>query len=198
MSGILDLIKNSIGEGVIEQIAGQVGGNKDAVQKATAVALPALLGALQRNAKSSQGAESLAKALDRDHDGGVLSNLGGLLGQSQSSSMGEKILSHVLGSKKDGLSQQLGQLSGLGSQQAGGLLASLAPVVMGALGKAKKEQGLDTAGLQNMLNSERSKIEKQPQAAGLLSGLLDADGDGDVDASDLLKKGSDLLGGFFK
>lgn len=197
MSGILDLIKSNIGDGVMEQIAGQMGGDKGAVQKATAAALPALLGALQRNANSSQGAESLANALDRDHDGGVLANLGGLLGQSQSSSMGEKILSHVLGSKKDALSQQLGQMSGLDSQQAGGLLASLAPVVMGALGKAKKEQGLDASGLQNMLNAERSELEKQPQA-GLLAGLLDADGDGDVDASDLLKKGSDLLGGFFK
>jgi hypothetical protein len=33
---------------------------------------------------------------------------------------------------------------------------------------------------------------------GMIEGMLDSDGDGDVDLGDILKKGSGLLSGFFK
>ncbi|NJR44124.1 hypothetical protein HC761_01335 [bacterium] len=38
----------------------------------------------------------------------------------------------------------------------------------------------------------------QPQQKGFMGGLLDADGDGDVDAADLLARGSTLMGLFGK
>ncbi len=198
MSGIFDLIKNSIGEQAVEQVAQNVGGNKQATQRAIAAAIPMLLSALQKNTKSQSGAESLASALDKGHDGGILGNLGSLLGQSGHQSMGEKILGHVLGGRQDNVSSQLGKATGLGGADVSKILANLAPVVLGAVGKAKRENNLGVSGLQDLLKQERKTIKKQQPNLSFLEKALDGDGDGDVDLSDVLKQGSGLLKGFFK
>ena len=198
MSGIFDLIKNSIGDSVMNQVSQQIGGNKEGAQRAVAAAVPMLLSALQKNAQSESGAQSLANALEKDHDGGILGNLGSMFGQSQSQSMGEKILGHVLGGRQQNVSNQLSQATGMGGADVTKILASLAPVVMGAVGKAKKENNLGVSGLQNLLTQERQSIQKQQPNLNFLEKALDSDGDGDVDLSDVLKKGSGLLSGFFK
>ncbi len=198
MSGIFDLIKNSIGQQAVEQVSQQVGGNKDATQRAIAAAIPMLLSALQKNTKSRSGAESLANALDKDHDGGILGNLGSMFGQSRNQSMGEKILGHVLGGRQQNVSSQLGKATGLGGSDITKILANLAPVVMGAVGKAKRENNLGVSGLQDLLSQERKTIKKQQPNLSFLEKALDGDGDGDVDLSDILKQGSGLLSGFFK
>lgn len=197
MSGIFDLIKNSLGHREVEQVSRDVGANQDTTQRAIAAAIPLLLSALQKNAKSKSGAESLANALERDHDGGILGNLGSMLGQQQTQSMGEKILGHVLGGNKDNVSRQLGKATGLGGADVTKILANLAPVVLGAVGKAKRENNLDVSGLQDMLSRERKTIKKQQPNLSFLEKALDGDGDGDVDLSDVLKQGSGLLKGFF-
>jgi hypothetical protein len=52
----------------------------------------------------------------------------------------------------------------------GNLLMTLAPLLMGALGKAKQEQGLDALGLSSMLAGEAKQI--QQGASGGLGSLL--------------------------
>lgn len=198
MSGIFDLIKSSIGQQAVEQVSRQVGGNQQATQRAIAAAVPMLLSALQKNSQSRSGAESLSRALDKGHDGSILGNLGSLLGGSQNQSMGEKILGHVLGSRQNNVSKQLGQATGLGGSDVTKILANLAPVVLGAVGKAKKENNLGVSGLQDLLSNERKTIKKQQPNLGFLEKALDGDGDGDVDLADVLKQGSGLLSGFFK
>ena len=80
----------------------------------------------------------------------------------------------------------------------GKLLTSLAPVVLGALGKAQRQNNLDAGALAGMLGQERQQIEsRQSQAAGIMGALLDTDGDGDVDMGDLPKHGAGLLGELF-
>ena len=198
MSGIFDLIKNNLGQQAVEQVTRQVGGNKDATQMAIAAAIPMLISALQKNTKSKSGAESLANALEKDHDGGILDNLGSLLGQSSTQSMGEKILGHVLGGNQGNVSNKLGKATGLGSADVTKILANLAPVVLGAVGKAKRENNLGASGLQDLLRQERKTIKKAQPNLSFLEKALDGDGDGDVDLSDILKQGGGLLGGLFK
>ena len=187
-----------MGDQAIEQVTKQVGGNKEATQRAIAAAIPMLLSALQKNSRSKSGAKSLANALERDHDGGILGNLGSLLGQSSYQSTGEQILGHVLGQKQNNVAGQLGRATGLGGADVNKILANLAPVVLGAVGKAKKENNLTVSGLQDLLKQERKSIKKQQPNLSFLEKALDGDGDGDVDFSDILKKGSGLLSGFFK
>jgi len=199
MSGIMDMITQQMGSSMMQEMTKKIGGDNEGVKRAAAVALPMILAAIKRNASSKKGAEDLAGALDRNHsDGGILENLGGLLGGS-SMQDGGKILGHVFGNKQSNVQQQLGRATGLGGQGAGDLMSMLAPMVMGALGKAKKQNNIGVGGLQDLLRQEQKTIQRrQPKQMGMIEGMLDSDGDGDVDMADILKKGSGLLSGFFK
>jgi len=201
MSGLMDMITQQLGGSMMDQLAQKVGGNSDGVKRAAATAVPMIIAALKKNASSRQGAESLAKALDKKHsnnDGGMLGNLGGLLGGS-SMQDGSKILGHVFGGRQENMASQLGKATGLGGKGAGDLMSMLAPMVMGALGQAKSQGNIGVSGLQDLLNQENNSIQqRQPKQMGMIEGMLDSDGDGDVDLSDILKKGSGLLSGFFK
>ena len=188
MSGLMDMITQQMGSSMMQQMAQKIGGDSDGVKRAAATAVPMILAAIKRNASSQQGAEAL---------GGVFDNLGGLLDGS-SIQDGSKILGHVFDNKQNNMAQQLGKATGIGGQGASDLMSMLAPMVMGALGNAKKSGNLSVGGLQDMLTQEQQSIQKQqPEQLSMIEGMLDSDGDGDVDMSDILKKGSGLLKGFF-
>jgi hypothetical protein len=197
---LLAMLSQQIDSQTVRQIGGQLGVDQKTAGSAISAALPVLMGALARNTQDGGGAGALASALDRDHDGSILDDIGGFLGQSgQAQSMGEAILGHVLGGgQTQAAKQAIGKSTGLNAGQVGQLLAMLAPIVMGFLGRQKRSEGLDGGDLSAMLGKERQRIENaQPGAGGLLSQILDQDGDGDV-GDDLVNLGSKLLGGFLK
>lgn len=102
--------------------------------------------------------------------------------------MGGAILGHIFGNKQDTANQNLGQSSGIGGQNAGQLMAMLAPLVMAALAKLVKNRGMGANDLGQVLGQEQQQIQ-QSGSGGLLNSVLDRDGDGKVDASDLLQAG---------
>ncbi|KAF1702126.1 DUF937 domain-containing protein [Pseudoxanthomonas kaohsiungensis] len=181
----------------LQQLSRQLGTDPDQTGNAVAAALPLLLGALGRNSAQPQGAQALYGALQRDHGGGMDlgSVLGAVLGGGTSRQTdGAAILGHVLGRAEPRTAQGLGQATGLGSGQAMQLLAMLAPIVMSFLANRSARQGLDAGGLGELLGQERTQV-RQRAGGGALDALLDQDGDGDVDASDLLNLGMGLFGG---
>ena len=221
MSSIFEMITQKLDGNRVQQIAGELGTNEQTTQKAIQAALPALLGGITKNVTGTPGgARALAGALDRDHDGSIIDDLpgmlsglsgqggglGGLLGTAtsllggssqanQRTMNGAGILGHILGNKRGAIEQNISQTSGLDLASVAKLLPMLAPIVMGFLGKMKRQNNLDEGGLVSMLTQERSQIDQQAPAAGGLLGLLDSDGDGNV-ADDLGKIGTGLLGSF--
>ena len=196
MPGIFDLLARQIDGQTIKKMSAQIGASEDQTQRAIMGALPLLLGALQRNAGGGAGgAESLFNALSRDHDGGILDDVAGFLGAGESGA-GDKILSHVLGSRRAHVETGLSRMSGLDAWSITKLLPTLAPLVMGALGREQRTRGLDASGLTELLNGERADVEsRQPDAMGIFGKLLDSDGDGNV-MDDVARLGTSLLGGF--
>lgn len=176
MSGLLDGLIGQLGSGGVSQIAGALGVDDDKANSAIGMALPALLGGLANNAKSSGGAQSLSTALD-GHDDSVFSNLGGLLGGGGD---GSKILGHVLGNKQGSVEKNLAAQSGLDVGSISKLLPMLAPLVMGYLSKQKSSGGLDAGSLGSLLGNEKAAAEKKTPGLGGLSSILDADGDGSI------------------
>jgi hypothetical protein len=195
---ILEGLSRQLGAGGIDQIAGQLGLGRDQTEKAVAGALPMLLGGLMRNSESPDGAAALLGALQRDHDGSVLDDIGGFLGQgSGAAAAGMGILKHVFGQREASVENALAGTSGLDSGNIRQILAMLAPLVMGMLGRNQRQSNLDVGGLSDLLGGERRVAQKKaPQAVDLIGSLLDSDGDGQV-TDDLAKLGGSLLGGFF-
>jgi hypothetical protein len=197
MSSLFETLTKSLGGDAVGHIAKQLGTDENTTGGAMAAVLPTLLGALTRNAKSAEGAESLSRALDRDHDGSILDNLSGFLGNPESGN-GAGILRHALGGRQQQVERGLSRTTGLDAGTIGKLLVTLAPVVMGALGKQKREQQMDASALSGFLGREEEDARsKAPQELGFIGQLLDADGDGDVDGGDIAKQGLGMLGKLF-
>ena len=159
MSSILDEVRQQLGPDTIQQLSSSLGADPDATSKAISMALPAILGGLSQNAAEPQGAAALDNALNA-HDGSILDNLGGLLGGGGGASglggIGGKILGHILGSKRDPVEQGVGKASGLDAAQVAQLMAMLAPIIMGVLGRMKKQKGIDANALPNVLGEAGS------------------------------------------
>ncbi len=192
MSTIFEALTSQLGGDTARQIGSRLGTDPQATEKAVPLAVGTLMGALAGNSSRSGGAEALLGALSRDHDGSILDNLGGYL-QNPSAGPGDGILKHVLGGKRAVVEAGLSQQTGLDAGSAGQLLSALAPVVMGALGRARQQGGLDAGKLTSMLAGEKSAVASQtPNGLGVLSSFLDSDGDGQI-ADDVAKIGGNLL-----
>ncbi len=198
MQGILDSLAQHLGGAQMDQLARAIGADPQQTQKAVSAALPALLTQLNRNANSAEGAGALASALQRDHDGSLLDNLGGFLsgavGGKQADGAG--ILGHVLGGQRTPVEEGISRASGLDRGKVAQLLALLAPVVMAALGRQQRQAGLDPAGLSGLLGQEAQRARREAPAGllGALGGFLDRDGDF---KDDLLQQGTAALGSLF-
>ncbi|MDX1270922.1 DUF937 domain-containing protein [Bizionia paragorgiae] len=209
MAGILDLLNSELGQSIINGVSDSTGQDKDKTSSVLTMALPVLMKAMQRNASTPQGAEGLLGAIQGKHNGGILDNLGGLFSggvDDEVKNDGEKILNHVLGSKKQGVESIIGQKSGLDAGSVDQILKVATPILMGFLGKQAQQNNVsstnDLSGLLGGLlggndsSSEQSFLEK----------ILDADGDGSIidDVAGMVlgnskKKGGlgGLLGGLF-
>jgi len=181
------------------RLSKKIGADESTTGSALSMALPLILGALTKNASNRGGAESLLNALSKDHDGSVMDNLDGLL-DNPDQGPGDGILRHALGSNRGRVESSLSKSTGLDANSIATILKVAAPLVMGALGKSRRSNHMDANALSELLRNEEAEIQvKTPQSSGLMNMLLDTDGDGDVDLSDIAQSGlPNLLGSLFK
>lgn len=211
MAGILDLLNSDLGKTLISGASKQFGQDEGKTTNALSTALPLILGAMKNNASTPEGASGLLKALGNNkHSGGLLDNLGSILGGSGVDedvlSDGAGILGHVFGGKEQNVAQAVSKSSGIDLGSAMNILKVAGPLVMGALGKETRKQGVsDQNGIGDLLGGMLGGASNDQQS--MITKLLDADGDGSVidDIAGMLlgggkkKKGGlgGLLGGLF-
>lgn len=200
MTGILDVLNSDLGKTIISGVSGSTGTNQDKTSSVLTMALPVLMKAMERNASTPEGAQGLMGALSNKHDGSILDNLGNLFGggvDDEVKTDGDKILSHVLGQKKQGVEQIIGQKVGLDTDSVDNILKVAAPILMGLLGQQAKQNKVssqsDISGLLGGLLGGSSAENEQ----SFLEKILDADGDGSVvdDVAGMVLGGSNKKGG---
>lgn len=197
MSEIFDVLTKQFGGEVLDSISQQVGLDKNQTGSVLTSALPILVGAMARNTSQQGGAESLLGALQKDHDGSILDDLGGFLSNSNAGP-GAGILKHVLGSRRGNVENALSKQTGVDTGSIGNLLEIAAPILMGMLGKRQRQSNLDAGGLADILSSGANQLSKDvPGSDSLLGSLLDQDGDGDI-KDDVARIGFNMLGKLFK
>ena len=220
MTSLLGTLQSALSGQTLDQLSGALGADPDTTRNAAMTALPLMLGAMNRNTSTPTGAQSLDMALKRDHDGSLLDGLGGFLGALQGrgaaaggagglmgglagalaggskATDGGGILGHVFGNRLPHVESGLAKSTGLSQQQVLQLLMTLAPVVMSALGKMKRERDLDAGGVSDVLSHEAARAREAAPSGilGQLGQLLDRDGDGNP-LDDLAGLAGGLLGG---
>lgn len=187
MDNIIELLQSQLSGQVLDQLSNRIGADSN---EKTAVAtngvVSTLVAALSKNASSSDGSNALLSALDRDHDGSIFDDLSGFIGGqnvpvNNRAANGAGIVQHVLGAKQSNVTEMISKMSGLDSNKISQLLITLAPVVMGALGKAKKQTPQhDRAGIPELLQRSVRSEQNKSTEANLLTRILDADGDGSI------------------
>lgn len=169
---------------VATRIGSLLGLSPETTRTAIRAAVPAILAALVSLVQRPAGRDQLAAAV-RNQDPGMLDNLSTMLGSGRQSSLidsGSGLLTSLFGEGQVGaLSGAIGRFAGLNQGSATSLLAALAPVVLGALGREQRAQGLDDQGLARLLNDQKDSIAHALPAGlasdlgstGLLDGIAD-------------------------
>jgi hypothetical protein len=195
MSQLLEMVSQQLGGQNLTTLSRQIGADEQSTQNAISMALPLLLGGLAKNSAQPQGAAALDRALT-NHDGGLLDNLGAMLGSGALGTAGAGILGHILGQRRAPVEQGISKASGLQPQQVGRLLMLLAPIVMAALSRMKQQNNVSGTELGDVLQREKADVATKSPGAGGLLGMLDSDNDGSI-ADDLARMAPGMLGGLF-
>lgn len=212
MSGILDLLNSDLGKQIIGSVTEKTGLDASQAKSVVQSSLPALLGQMQNNVASGDGASGLLSALTSGkHDGSILDNLSGFLNGGDFSD-GNKILGHVLGGNQDTMVQGLSAKTGVDSGIISKILPMLAPIIMGYLGKQTQNKNVSSGGglgdlLGGLLGGSNNSGGGNSLGGSVLTSVLDQNGDGKLDINDAMaamsgtnkKKGGlgGLLGGLF-
>jgi hypothetical protein len=191
MASLLDNLQQYVSGDMLQEVSNKLDADPGATKSAISAALPILVGALARNASTAQGASSLDNAL-QEHDGSILDHVGAAVSNYRQGP-GTAILGHVLGGSREPVVQGVSRSSGLAPDKTGELLQLLAPLVLGALGKAKRQDGLDAAGVASMLGAEADQAGSRiPGGLGSILQMLDRNKSGSV-----MDEAAGMLGKFF-
>ena len=173
LTGLLD---DALNNDTIKQISQQLETDEGTTNNAIQAALPMLLGGLASNSASEGGLSSLLSALDRDHDGSILDDLEGYLSDFLSG-RGSSILGHIFGGSQGAVEESVSQASGLHMSKVGPMLMMLAPIVMGALGRARRQEGIGEGDLHGELSGAAQQAGANSGLLGALSSMLDKNRD---------------------
>jgi hypothetical protein len=192
---IVDTVLAHIGDPQLARIAAQLGTTPEQTRSAVEHAVPLIVGGMAQNAASPAGQGALHDALGQ-HAGQSLSDvLGGVLGGA-GQGIGSAILGHIFGNKQTAANQGVGHVSGIGQQNAGQLMAILAPMIMAALANHVQNSNLDPGDLGGMLGQQSAQIQQQGGGLGGLLGAVLGHGGGNLDLSNLIQGAGGLLGAF--
>lgn len=176
---LMQILQSQLDDNVLGQMSEQIGATPEQTASAANGIFASLLGGLANNASSEGGFSSLLGALDKNHDGSVLDDIGGLVGsllqnggQGSGATNGLGILNHVLGGQQEAVAQQVSQSSGLSMGQVMKLLPVLAPIVMGVLGKMRSQEGFQLSDLPGLLMGGAQSGAQQSGLGDLLGSVL--------------------------
>ena len=157
---LIDLVKEYLGADFTNRMSFLLGERTDKTRRGINTAIPGLLSSFGDAASTPDGAKRLSSAVD-DADDSILGDVSSMFGAGSGSwiNRGAGILGSVLGGGTlSGLSDNIGQSSGLSGKAVTMLLGFLGPLILGVLKREKQTRGLDSTGLSNLLAGQRSNI----------------------------------------
>jgi hypothetical protein len=183
----MNLLESLIGgnnDDVVNELAKQLGVGTDDARKAAEQLVPALGRAINNNAATDNGLDSLIKALDNSDHAAYLDNPSSL-GKDSTEQDGNAILGHLFGSKdvSRNIANYGAKQSGLSSVLLKKALPILATLVMSSLSKKLLGRGKQSGSVFGGGGSNNDIFGTgvaAKQNRGILATFLDSDKDGSI------------------
>ena len=159
---LVDAVKSYLTSDVTHQASSLVGEPESATFNVMHGAIPSLLGGLLNYSSNRDGANSLAGMIRDGRYSAVLDNPAALFGggsvTSSMSSMGKSLIAGIFGDNASSVTDALASSSGMKSSSASTLMFLLAPLTLGVVGRLAGSQGLNAAGITNLLKDQKREI----------------------------------------
>jgi hypothetical protein len=176
MADLIQTVMNALPANAGATIASLTGQTPAAASAGVATAVPALLaGALQKSSTAAGASDLLGLVRQVTAAGNPLDQVSALLSdpgaRSSYLSQGENLAGSILGGGTDSVARLIGSTQNIGGGAASTILAFVAPLVMGAIGRLIGSSPTPS-GLQSVLAGERSNIARAlPGGLGSMFGL---------------------------
>lgn len=171
---LVDLLSKAVTPDLAASLGNAVGASDSSVASAIGAFLPMLVGGMATKAATPDGASGLFSLLTGSNvDSDIASTISGQLGSGQTSALsqlGSTLLGSLFGGDKvGGLTDALGQVSGLGGASAKNLAFMLAPMAFGVLKKYITGNNLNAGGVAALLRDQSAFLGKpDPRLAGAI------------------------------
>lgn len=142
-----------------------------------------ILGGISKNAGKQDQAEQFLGTLDRHDEDHIWD-----VDKDESN----KILGHIFWDGLPNVIKQTAQKFDIDIPSASELFIKIAPVVLGMLGKEKKEKGFNLDMLTDLLGNESNRVRNESPIKSMISDFIDSDDDGSI-ADDLFAMGKKFL-----
>lgn len=226
MPSIFDVFASQLDDQRLDQIAQQIGADRNQTRDAISMTLPALVEALGRKVEKEGGADDLHQRLSQVQAPASTSEVFDEIlppttaphrsapspaaaqrpaapaaparpaappAQRPAGGSAMDVFGDLLGGSQRGrVADVVSKTSGLQKEQAGSLISMLGPLLSGVLSQETKTKQMNADDLGGMIRQDRAKVQKSA-SGGLLGRMLDQDGDGDFDISDIMKLGASML-----
>lgn len=192
----MDILKTLSNSGLVDQLAGQFGLDKNQVESILEQGLPKITNQINENTSDQSGLESFANALDdhKDRDvNGMISNLSNI-----NALEGGKILDHIFGGKKSRVEDEISSQGNVGQDKVDSILRYVAPIVMALVAKrvlgqrkaaptqtqddraAAPKTGIDLDKIYRESQAQNTTDNRKSGLPGILSSIFDKDNDGSI------------------
>jgi outer membrane protein OmpA-like peptidoglycan-associated protein len=171
---LLSAAKAYLTPGVVRNASVMTGESENATRLAMNGGVASVFAGLANMASTSGGASALGNLTREPAYGKVLDDVSSSFSSGSESSnlmnSGQKLLGKIFGDRSSGVADAVARSSGVSSSSSGKLMAMLAPLAIGVLGKHAVARGLNATGLANSLMGQSDEFADAAPAG--LSKLL--------------------------
>ncbi|HEY3420645.1 MAG TPA: DUF937 domain-containing protein [Methanomassiliicoccales archaeon] len=167
MNSIVDSVMGMLSSGDnLSAMGKSVGGDEKSVKSALGMGLPLIMGSMADKASKPGGAEELANMIPKTGSS-TPDNLSAQINNPDTSG-GSDMLNKLMGNQMGPMQSAISKKSGLAPDGVGKLLAMVAPMIMGQVGKMFTQGNMDSKGLSALLGSQsKMAMQSSPEASDL-------------------------------
>ena len=136
----MDILKMLEQTGTIDQISSKYGISQDEIRSVVQNSMPEIQSAIKENTSTEQGYINFMGAI-KDHETddleGMIQNV-----DNVDKGDGEKIMTHLFGSRKNDVNDRVSRNSNTSSNKSGLIIALLLPMILSMLGKSARSRNM--------------------------------------------------------